>query len=288
MPIIVMADRSPIYIFDVLVPVKGELGVSIKSMQRHRTWLGYTQLILVSDQAPSMMSLKHAMQRGWFGDILDEPRPDIMLEASPVGESQSHGFIESAVNTVQGMIRTMRGALDTRLGSRLRITCDIIPWLVKHGAHTVSLYHVGVDGITPHNWVRGRNFNPEVRECGERVLYLSPDTQHKQLHGQGQSDLTLEYGVWLGIIPESTEVLIGTTEGVLKASRITRQTEEESRWGQTYIEAVRGTPWAPVPGSTGIDITPRVSMLLELKAPPYCHPWETQDIQTRRTHTQSR
>lgn len=57
----------------------------------------------------------------------------------------------------------------------------------------------------------------------------------------------MEYGIWLGIIPESTEVLIGTTEGVLNVRSIKRRARAESRWGAEYIEATRGMPWGPTP-----------------------------------------
>lgn len=56
----------------------------------------------------------------------------------------------------------------------------------------------------------------------EREGYVCSYTHHKQLRGQGKYDNKWEYGVWLGIIPASTEVLIGTIEGVLMVRSINR------------------------------------------------------------------
>lgn len=121
------------------------------------------------------------------GEIIDETGVDIMFEEYLVGESQSNGHIKRARKTVQGVIRTMRGAFGHQnyVQSKWLIR-GITPWQVKHAAHTISRYHIGSDGNTPHFRVRGWGLDKEVSDFGERILYLVPDTHHKQLHGQGK------------------------------------------------------------------------------------------------------
>ena len=203
----------------------------------------------VSVQEPAIKSLKAAIIRERPGE--DNADRDIRTEEAPVGESQSNGYIERRTKTVQGMIRTMRGALEARLGRRLDSTSDITPWLVKHAAHTLGRYSKGTDGRTPHARLSGINFNNTVCKFGERVLYVIPQKHHQQLHCQGTYEDQWEYGVWLGIIPETTEVIIGTTKGVLKARSIKRLAKEEARWNASYVADMKGTPWEPVPGRAG-------------------------------------
>lgn len=174
MPIIVMADRNSDYTCAGMVPEKGELGHAIKGMRKNLDWLGYNIRILKSDQEPAIKSLKAATIRERPEEVKEDR--DILTADAPVGESQSNGYIERRIKTVQGVIRTIRGALEARSGRRLDSTSDITPWLVTHTAHTLGRYSKGTDGRTPHARLRGRNFNKTVCEFGERVLYLIPQT----------------------------------------------------------------------------------------------------------------
>ena len=62
------------------------------------------------------------------------------MEESPVRESRSNGSIENAVQLVQGMIRTLRDALESRYGERLEGHNMMIPWMVMHAAATMSRF----------------------------------------------------------------------------------------------------------------------------------------------------
>ena len=51
-------------------------------------------------------------------------------------------------------------------------------------------------------------------------------------------------GVWLGIRPQSSEVIIGTNKGVFK-TRTFRRLPENERWCAESITSITGTPWKP-------------------------------------------
>ena len=53
-----------------------------------------------------------------------------MPEQSPVGGSQSNGFLERAIQTVEDQIRTLNLALEERLGKKISAGACVIPWLV--------------------------------------------------------------------------------------------------------------------------------------------------------------
>ena len=50
---------------------------------------------------------------------------------SPVGESQSNGRVESTVQIVHGLIRTLQDALERRLNTRIRSSDPIFPLTVE-------------------------------------------------------------------------------------------------------------------------------------------------------------
>ena len=100
----------------------------------------------------------------------------------------------------------------------------------------------------PHVRDKGRKGRREVCEFGESILYMpadaldQPNMQPRWLHG-----------LWLGLRPESDEVLVGTTEGVFKARSIKRK-PYETRWSHEQITSMRGTPWRPCPHLTDDSI----------------------------------
>ena len=80
-----------------------------------------------------------------------------MLEQSPFADSRSNGFVERAIQTVEGQIRAMKSALDRRLGIRVPNDWCVIPWSAEHAGNIVTLFEVGKDGKTPFRRLRGRN-----------------------------------------------------------------------------------------------------------------------------------
>ena len=73
--------------------------------------LGYKKVIVRSDQEPAIVKLKSAVKR----DMAQE----VICEESPVGEAQSLGSVSIQVQIVQGQVRTLRDALETRYGKRI-------------------------------------------------------------------------------------------------------------------------------------------------------------------------
>ena len=55
-------------------------------------------------------------------------------ESSPVGSSQSNGFIERGIQAVEGQIRTMKLDLESHVGEKIPSDHDLIPWLVEYAA----------------------------------------------------------------------------------------------------------------------------------------------------------
>ena len=56
------------------------------------------------------------------------------LENSPVGESESNGAVERAIQTWEGQVRTMKDALASRLRCELPADLPVLTWLVEYAA----------------------------------------------------------------------------------------------------------------------------------------------------------
>ena len=61
-----------------------------------------------------------------------------MPEYSPVRSSGSNGVIERGIKEVQGQLRAMNSALDTRVGVDIRETSNILPWMVEYASEADS------------------------------------------------------------------------------------------------------------------------------------------------------
>ena len=90
-------------------------------------------------------------------------------ESSPVGSSQSNGFIERAIQAVEGQIRTMKLDFESHIGEKIPSDHNLIPWLVEYSAVLVNRGQVGKDGKTAYERLKGKPASlPEcslVRKC---------------------------------------------------------------------------------------------------------------------------
>ena len=95
----------------------------------------------------------------------------MVVENSPVHSSKSNGVIERAVQTVQGMVRTLRSALEEKWGVELPIEHPVWPWLVEYAAFLLTRGEVGKDGKTAYERSRGKEAKIQGFEFGEGVLW---------------------------------------------------------------------------------------------------------------------
>ena len=134
--------------------------------------------------------------------------------------------MERAIQTVQGQLRTMRLALQSRYKSPIRSDHPIMPWLIKHAAFLLDISKVGDDGRTAYERRRGKRFKKVVPELGECVWYLKPQTEGKE-----KLDSRWESGVFAGIREESGELYVMSEHGVCQVKDFQRKPEEE-RWNR--------------------------------------------------------
>ena len=247
MPILAMKDRSTGDIASHVVPTKGDHWFAIKMVRAEIGYLGHKRVTLKSDQESAMLTLKEAVKR--------ESPEDVSLEESPVGESQSNGMVERAIQEIQGQVRTLRDAWESRYGCRMQEDNHAVPWMVRHAGNLLSRGLKGQDGKTPYCRIKGHECRREQAEFGECVHYLKPDST-----GMHKADPRWDTGVWLGMRDRTGEYLIGTENGVIKVRTIRRKGMREQQWDPEVMSKMRGVPWEPVPGREGIEIRSRIEL----------------------------
>ena len=96
-------------------------------------------------------------------------------ENSAVGESASNGKAERAVQMVEDQIRTVKLALETRIGARIQSSHPMLKWVVLHCADILNEYTVDRSGMSPYEETHGQKAPERRVELGECVFYYVPN-----------------------------------------------------------------------------------------------------------------
>ena len=127
--------------------------------------------------------------------------------------------------------------------------------MVRHAAVCICRYQIGPDGKTPRERYKGQSSSKPTFPFGERVLY-----KHTKTADIDKEDNRWAYGIFLGIVDNSNEYLMGTEAGVVKTPYMPKRLGKEEQWGMKWIKAIVGTPERPVPHSNSRGV------------PTYIHP----------------
>ena len=134
--ILVIRDARSKAIAAIPVPRKGLDADkwNLKESLRFLECLGYMNLVMKSDQEKALEALftKIKTHRG--------DQTQTMREVSPVGDSKSNGYIERSIQSIQGQIRTMKHALEARLGSKVATDSPTFAWMTIHAANIVNVF----------------------------------------------------------------------------------------------------------------------------------------------------
>ena len=144
-------------------------------------------MILQSDQEPSITDVKHKA-----GTHIPT---EIVYEESPVGDSDANGSIERANQTIQGQIRAIKDYTERQIGATIGVDSSVLKWFVRHAAWTLTSFHVGSDGKTAHQRIRGKPFNQQVAAFGVQILFKP----HKTIGPQQKLAVNWMDGCWLGL-----------------------------------------------------------------------------------------
>ena len=98
--------------------------------------------------------------------------PQIILEHSPVGESQSNGRVENAIDKVKAQIRALKLDVEANYGTKLADNHPVWPWLIEYVGQTLHMFQINRDdGLTPVQRIRGKMAMGPRARIGEKVLH---------------------------------------------------------------------------------------------------------------------
>ena len=143
-PILVARDRDTRMTLSFLTKSKGAADEHVISrILSFMKEIGLTgDVIMKCDQESSIKAVV---------DKVSEKREGrTIFEHSPVRSSGSNGVIERGIKDVEYQIRSMKSALDNRLGTDLPMTSNILPWLIEFASVLLNRYLVGNDGKTSY------------------------------------------------------------------------------------------------------------------------------------------
>jgi len=216
-----------------IVPGKGDVDGAAARIVRDLEDMGMTGVVtLKSDQEPAILDLVKAVRR-----LRGE---GTLVEAAKSRDSQSNGMIERGIQSIEGIVRTMKIALEKRLNRKINCTHPVMSWLIEHGAETLNRYTVGKDGRTPYERMKGKRYKGEMLEFGQKILHRYPGKSEG-----GSMQHRWEEGIWLGKRTLSDEHIVASPSGKIMKARSVQPKPLSESWDVEAILAVRATPWSP-------------------------------------------
>ena len=109
-------------------------------------------------------------------------------ENSAVGESQSNGEAERAVQRVEDQARTFLAELEDRLSHKFKPQDAVLSWLIEYVAVVLNKYHINeATGMTAYQSLHGQEASERLAYFGERISFLVPKRRRSNLDLGGGS-----------------------------------------------------------------------------------------------------
>ena len=236
LPLLAIVDESTQRLFSLSLPCKGighqcNVAVVTKLIKS----LGLQNGTLKTDTENAIVALRSEVQ---------VRLPDIGFENAVKGESQTNGPVENAVERIEGMVRTLKSALDARYKAQVHPRHPVLCWMVDYAGSLITRFNRGSDGRTPYERSTGKKWNISLPEFGECVLY-------KPLKGEekgSKMEPRFYRGVFLGLQEATRLRWIGTDAGVVRTWTIKWKPVEE-QWVMEELNKVIGLPWQLKPSA---------------------------------------
>ena len=256
-PILVSICNKSGWIRSDVVPTKsGQNKHVVMMLVNLYIFLGFARFIAKTDQEPAILDLK----RRAISFAKSEHGIEILPEESPTYESPSNGFVEGACGRVKALVRILKHSAEVLHNVQIPKDHPMLTWAVSYAAAALSRFAKGPDGFTAWYRLKQKPYRKALPWWSEKLLYLPAGKRTSRIRDKWLP------GVFLGVIDRSDELMIGTTEGVIKARSWKRLTLPERSDSAFFLKCI-GTPWEPVPSQPGladVPITTHISAPLTL------------------------
>ena len=202
------------------------------------------KIIVKTDQEPAVAAIVDSLVALRASLGAEETVP----EHSPTYSSQSNGIVERGIQSVEGMIRSLRSALEERINAKLDIGDSIWAWLVEYASYLLNRLEVGKDGKTAYERNKGKHAKVQGVEFGEAILW-----KRRPVGGAlGKLAIMWKDGIFLGVKGTTNEIIIGSGEGIYRTRTILRKPVDE-RWREDLVKKVQGVPWKKSENDPQVD-----------------------------------
>lgn len=183
-----------------------------KACLRHRAARKY-RVVLKSDAGPEVREVKDKIRRKW------EFRP--VIENIPVKEPKANRFMETATGSPREKFRTLKDALETRVGEKVPIGWAVHPCLVECSATLPKRYALGKDGKTACERIRGKQSARQVAGFGE---FIWKNSLRNAPYRSSENQTQWGDGLCLGVDARTDEATVGNGDGMIRTRTVKRRT----------------------------------------------------------------
>lgn len=139
-PVWVIYEKVSKSVFAHAVPAKGVQELVVKEVIADPDSMGYKSIVFTTDQANPITALIRAVKVARDDDVV--------IEVALKGDSKANGAAEVAVQLIEGMPRTLKSAMEERIGKRTEDVWSILAWIVEWAGLLLRRYKVGwPDGL---------------------------------------------------------------------------------------------------------------------------------------------
>ena len=137
----------------IVCEAKGGNHFAVNRLAAFISACGVERLVYKCDQESALNTMiKNSLsvlgKEGWFaGGVPENPA---------VGESQSNGLAEKAVQDAETRIRVLKHALQDRIQKRVPSTHPVMKWLTQYAGVLLTKYHVHDDNTTADQQLHGK------------------------------------------------------------------------------------------------------------------------------------
>ena len=215
---------------------KGDTVHGAKFFKRFIEETGVKRFINFSDNEPAMLFLKEKAAMAC-------PGVEAMPKSIPVGD-HAPNQAEPAVRQVKAQMRSLRTALESKLGRVLHENDPMLMWIPEFAANTIARYRKGADGKTPWHREVGSPWRRPCLQFGEKIMMKEAVERVGVPKRDWQSRLI--EARYVGHSSRNGAIIGLTKDGVRLGSGFDRLPTEQ-RWTLEGWEQLKGLPWDTKP-----------------------------------------
>ena len=156
-------------------------------------------------------------------------------------ESKSNGAMERAIRTWQGLLRTLKCAVERHTGGPLPILHTIVEWIALWACALFYKFRKNRYGKTPYQVVTWHQRSRPIAHFGEIEEFTMTDRRPHVHKGESARN----QGAFIGMADKSNQAFVLSVEGI-KACRTVRGAAPNTKWNPDFLLAMERTiPEAP-------------------------------------------